>query len=167
MATEDFSAQSLRKRLHYNPDTGIFVWVESNGRRAYKGSVAGSAGSRGYISISIDGHKYKAHRLAWLYTHGAWPKDCIDHINGNTSDNRIVNLRDVDRTTNQQNIRRAKINNIASGFLGVKRMQNTSRWYATIKLHGKSIYLGSHATPEEAHHAYLKAKRKLHQGCTI
>jgi len=56
--------------------------------------MAGSVHSTGYVRIGVDGGKYTAHCLAWLYTHGVWPSDQIDHINGNRSDNRIANLRE-------------------------------------------------------------------------
>ena len=56
--------------------------------------MAGSVHSTGYVRIGIDGRKYTSHRLAWLYVHGVWPSDQIDHINRNRSDNRIANLRE-------------------------------------------------------------------------
>ncbi len=46
---------------------------------------------------------YKAHRLAWFYVHGVWPKEQIDHINGDKADNCIANLRLADFSKNQAN----------------------------------------------------------------
>lgn len=167
MATQNLTAERLRAALQYDPETGTLVWRESNGRRAYKGAAAGGKCPKGYITISLDGGRYKAHRLAWLHVHGIWPEGQIDHINGAPGDNRIANLRDVDVSTNQQNLRRARSNNRQSGLLGVRKMSKTTRWWATISVNGGRIYLGSYATPDEAHQAYLTAKRKLHKGCTI
>jgi hypothetical protein len=82
------TVQQLKKRLHYDPETGIFTWL--NGQR--KGQPAGSKNGRGYLEIrpSVDGSRkrYKAHRLAWLYIFGQWSSE-IDHINGDPLDNRI------------------------------------------------------------------------------
>jgi hypothetical protein len=116
------------------------------------------------MEISVDRHKILVHRLAWMYVYGKWPRNDIDHINGNPLDNRIENLRDVTELGNNQNLRRPKKGNI-SGFLGVA--PNHSRWLAKITVSGKQIYLGTYNTPEEAHQAYLAAKRVLHSTCTI
>ena len=113
----------------------------------------------------IDEREYSAHRLAWLYVHGAWPTGQIDHINGDRGDNRISNLRDVTPALNTQNQRRAARSNKSSGLLGVTA--NRGRWLAQISIGGKSRNLGRYATPEEAHAVYVAAKRVLHAGCTL
>jgi hypothetical protein len=51
------------------------------------------------------------------------------------------------------------------GFLGVTRSRK--RWKAHIKVGDKVLHIGTYDTPEEAHAAYLAAKRVLHIGCTI
>jgi hypothetical protein len=104
------------------------------------------------------------HRAAWLYVHGKWPNGQIDHINGDRSDNRISNLRDVSHSVNQQNVHRPRRDN-ASGFLGVTRQKNL--WTSQVTVSGKTLHLGLFKTPEEAASAYLEAKRKHHTGCTI
>jgi hypothetical protein len=87
------TAERLRERLRYDAETGAFTRrVGSSNARA--GDMAGSVHSTGYVRISIDGGKYTAHHLAWLYVHGVWPSDQIEHINGKRSDNRIANLRE-------------------------------------------------------------------------
>jgi hypothetical protein len=118
----------------------------------------------GYQLVCVDGHKYPAHRLAWLIAHGVWPDGQIDHINGNRADNRLENLRDVPRAINAQNQRRAPKNS-ASGFLGVSRHNN--RWRARITIDKRTVRLGTFDTPHQAYAAYLSAKRQLHDGCTI
>jgi len=52
----------------------------------------------GYIIIKINRKDYQAHRLAWLYEYGNFPKQTIDHINRIKTDNRICNLRDVSQS---------------------------------------------------------------------
>lgn len=102
------------------------------------------------------------HRLAWLYVHGEWPTEQIDHINQNPVDNRIANLRPADKSQNVQNIDAAYG---SSGYRGVSfdsRCGDGNSWRARIMVDGKSHSLGYYATAEEAHDAYLAAKRELH-----
>ena len=157
--------EKLRKMLDYTADTGIFTWKIRPSKAVKAGNVAGCVEKRiGYITIGIAGHVYKAHRLAWFYTYGQWPKGLIDHINGNKADNRINNLRDVFADGNSQNVRKPNRRN-KSGFMGVIWFQN--KWRASMSVNGKSKWLGDYATPEEAHQVYLEAKRKYHAACTI
>lgn len=98
MLTQD----RLRELLHYDPDTGVFTNIKPR-HRVKVGDIAGSNSGKGYLQIQIDQKRYSAHRLAWLYTYGRFPEEFIDHINGNPSDNRIVNLREVTQRENLQN----------------------------------------------------------------
>lgn len=84
--------------LNYNPISGLFYWKckDKLGSHVIIGNVAGGLDEKGYIRIRIDGKKYRAHRLAWLYTFGVWPTLQIDHINRVRDDNRICNLREAD-----------------------------------------------------------------------
>jgi len=135
---------------------------------AKEGDEAGSLKDDGYVVIYVLGKPYKAHRLAWLYVNGEFPAGEIDHIDGNKMNNAIINLRDVSREINQQNRRHAKAGNPA-GFLGVTVDQKTGKYLARITKTGAktSTSLGRFDTPEEAHAAYVAAKRVLHEGCTI
>jgi len=99
-----------------------------------------------------------------MHYYGELPPKYIDHINGVRDDNRITNLRAVTAAGNAENRRRAQ-KNTASGFLGVAR--NGNNWQAYIRVNKKPTYLGTFKTPEEAHQAYLAAKRKLHATCTL
>jgi HNH endonuclease len=163
MAKADLTAARLRELLNYNPDTGRFVWLVTKARQANAGDAAGSP-NHGYIAIGCDGDLRFAHRLAWLYMHGVWPTGRIDHINGDKTDNRICNLREVSHSVNLQNQRRAMKNN-KLGLLGVRAYAGKFR--AQIKANGQNIHLGYYLTPEAAHSAYIEAKRRLHTGCTL
>src|SRR3990167_3120706 len=106
------SQQRLKELLSYNPNTGEFTRLVATGIHGCNkaGVVVGCLSdhpTQGYILIRVnnDGILYRAHRLAWLYVYGFWPPADIDHINGNRSDNRIVNLRSVTRSQNLQNMR--------------------------------------------------------------
>lgn len=172
------SPDRVKELVSYDPDTGSLCWrqrpesafgsvrVARIWNTKYAGAEAGQVGSRGYREVWLDGRIYKAHRLAWLCATGDWPSGDIDHVNGNRADNRLCNLRDVSRSVNSQNQRRAKLSNI-SGLLGVSFRKRTGRYLSQIMADGQCKYLGSFATPELAHAAYLEAKRKLHEGCTL
>lgn len=145
----------LKEVLHYNPLTGIFTWRVSRSK-AKAGNPAGSIENTGYLSIGIDGARYGAHRLAWLYEYGTMPEQEIDHINRLRTDNRIENLRESTVAENIYNRGVSRRN--TSGYKGVTRSLN--RWMAMIKVAGKSMYLGTFTTRQEAAQAYNKAARQ-------
>jgi hypothetical protein len=156
--------ERLRELVRYCPETGIFTHLESN-RRKKAGMQAGSLRRDGYVYIMIGGHRALAHRFAWLYMTGEWPVADIDHIDGNKSNNSFNNLRDVSRSVNVQNQNRAKRTS-KTGYLGV-RYHGPNKFVAAISLNGKSTYLGVFSDALNAHNAYLKAKREMHEGCVI
>lgn len=108
-----------------------------------------------------------AHRLAWMHFYQEDPPKLIDHINGEKTNNRIKNLRAGDKVLNAQNQRRAQANNKSSGLLGVAFIRHVRKFAAYIDKGGQRKYLGWFDDKSEAHAAYLKAKRELHEGCTI
>lgn len=156
--------ERLLEVLRYEPDTGLFYRKVSTTNNVKVGDIAGTSDNNGYIGISIDGSKYKAHRLAWFYTQGQWPSGIIDHINRIKFDNRIANLRDVADNVNSQN-QGLPHKDSKTGFLGVTF--GRGRYIAQIMINGKVKRLGGYRTPEEAHEAYLEAKRKYHPGNTL
>ena len=166
MAKADITAERLRALVSYDPKTGLFTRLVTTHSRSKAGSIAGCLDkSTGYIRFNLDGFLYYAHRLAWLYVHGAFPKHHIDHINGKRADNRMRNLRDVPLHVNSQNRKRANRGN-STGLLGVTKNSRTS-WSATIQALGVSKNLGSFDSPAKAYAAYLQAKREMHAGCTL
>ena len=151
--------QTLLEKYSYDPATGMFtrIRVPSRGRKrkAYEKPI-GCDRPLGYKAIMISGATYLAHRLAFFYVHQRWPIGDIDHINGDTSDNRIANLREVDRSTNQHNrVIPNKTNK--TGFLGVYR-QATGKYAALLQVRKEKIYFGGFDKPEDAQKAYLEAK---------
>ncbi len=147
----------LMELLQYNEETGIFYRRDS-------GRIAGTKRPDGRINICVDCRLYRAHRLAWLWTNGEMPKGDIDHIDGNPQNNRISNLRDVSRSVNMQNQRRARSDS-KTGLLGVQ--VHGKRFRAEIATPNGRVGLGTFNTPQEAHSVYLLAKRQLHDGCSI
>lgn len=157
------SAERARELFAYDPETGRLIWRVSKGR-AKPGDPAGCPQKGGYLRMRVDQKHYWAHRVVWLHTKGDWPTHFLDHINGDPSDNRVENLREVSRKTNQENQRKPHSNS-STGLLGVVPINGKFR--AAISLQGVRTCLGVFTTPEEAHKAYLTAKRELHAGCTI
>lgn len=156
----------LKELLHYDPDTGVFTWRVNVGSRAKAGAPAGTkCESLGYYFIRIDNQRRPAHRLAFLYMEGALPVKFVDHINGDGFDNRWTNLRHATPEMNSENQRAARGDNKSTRLLGA--YPNGKRYCAKITVKGKVLCLGTYDTPEEAHQAYLTAKRELHAGCTI
>jgi AP2 domain. len=153
--------ERLKELLEYNPLTGEFSYRQRGYNNSTKpGQRAGVSDGQGYLRIKLDGLRYRSHRLAWLYVHGEWPAQDIDHINGVRSDNRIANLRDVPRQANLQNAHNRKPGR--AGLAGVT--PRNGKFVAQILIGGKCRYLGRFSTAEMAHEAYLVAKRKYHDG---
>jgi hypothetical protein len=144
----------VARRLAYDPSTGRMTWL--TGQDA--GKPAGSRHPRnGSLYFSIEGVRYLAHRIAWLLHTGKDPYPLvIDHRNGDPSDNSAGNLRATSQAVNVINTR-------ARGRWpkGVYRARSGS-FVAQTKLRGVVHYLGTYATPEQAHAAYREGVAKLH-----
>lgn len=149
MFTQDY----LKTIFDYELETGQLIWryrenVPKQWNTRYAGKVAGCLNEFGYMSVTVNGSYQLVHRLIWLYVHGKWPGEELDHVNGDKADNRIVNLREATRSQNMANLE-------APG-LGTWRRGN--RYRAQITVNGSKIYLGWFSTEEEANQAYLEAK---------
>ncbi len=154
----ELTQDRIKEVMHYDPETGEFSWLKSSGTMK-KGSRAGADHHEGYRKIKLNRITYQAHRLAWLYVHGCWPREHVDHINGDKGDNRICNLREATMAQNKQNSHRPNSNN-KIGLLGVSK--SGERFHAKITKFAKCIHIGSFDTAEQAHEAYLSAKRQMH-----
>lgn len=138
------NAERLRQLLDYDPETGHLTWRETRGPKA-KGSRAGSHCNKGYLVAGIEGRVYKAHRLAWLWMTGEWPKAQVDHRNTVKDDNRWDNLREA---TNLQNCNN-RIHPNRTGFKGVSRQPN-GRYVGKCNVGHKRYQKGGFATAKEA-----------------
>ena len=146
--------KELKEKLNYNKDTGIFTWKYNASSRVKIGDKAGSKNKEGYIKICINNKAYSAHRLAWLYEYGNFPKNYTDHINGIKDDNKICNLRDVTPRESAKN-KSIKSTN-TSGHVGVSLYKSSGKWKAQICIKGKQTNLGYFDLIEDA----IKCRKK-------
>ena len=158
------TAARLRELLRYDHRSGVFVRVVALSPKVNVGDAAGSVDDMGYVRIVVDGTRYRGHQLAWLYMTGEWPSNDVDHINGVRADNRWSNLRDVERSVNLQNRRRCNPGNKSSGLLGATWSKHAKKWVSFIRVDGTVRNLGYFHTADEAHAAYVAAKRQFHKG---
>lgn len=165
----------LRKMLKYDCGEGVLTWLERpvetfspsatrtadhvaalwNARHAGKPALC-TKHPNGYLQGRVDGRNFLASRVAWALYHGEWPEQFIDHINGCRSDDRIANLRQVDKIGNGRNQKTNKLN--TSGCMGVRKRR--SRWQARIGVRGKDVNLGYFDTYEEAVAVRKEAERQ-------
>lgn len=156
--------ERLKEFLRYDPSTGSFIWLVSRNSRGGVvkiGATASYINKAGYISIRLDKKSYLAHRLAHLYMTGKWPENDMDRIDSVRTNNAWSNLREATRSENMQNQKKPRSNN-TTGFLGVHFYKERGNYTSKIKVNGKVKHLGYFTTPEEAHGAYIDAKRANH-----
>jgi hypothetical protein len=159
------SIEYLRERLRYEPETGKLFWREHksmpqswNTRWGGKEALA-ALHTKGYLHGVFGGKGLKSHRVIWAIEHGFWPVHQIDHIDGNRSNNRIENLRDVIQSVNMRNAKK-QINN-ASGFVGVRFVKDIKRWQARINIDKKNApHLGYFDNIEDAIAARQEVSQK-------
>ena len=154
------SNERLNELFSYDPETGELRWKINRRGPAKAGQLAGVVDkSRGYIKVSIDNIRYKAHRICYKIATG-WDVGMfeIDHINGVRADNRLSNLRMVNAITNRKNTKR-RVDN-SSGYSGVSFVKRSKKWRAQIKANEKRIHLGCFAKLEDAVAARAAAEVK-------
>jgi len=135
--------------FRYEPGSGLIYRKIKVSTNTCVGQLVGNRQyANGYGMIGFEQKKYSSHRLAWLLHNGEWPKQQIDHINGNRIDNRIVNLRDVNCAENNRNRPIAKNNN--SGHVGVSWDKDKNKWKAYIDIAGKTKTLGAYKLLSDA-----------------
>lgn len=145
----------LKEALDYNPSSGVFTAKTSGGGRI-AGSVAGGKSTDGYTSISVNGIRYRAARLAWLWMTGEHPSGDVDHIDGNRRNDAWNNLRAATRRQNMANTK-AK-----SGLKGACWVPSKAKWKAQIRIGGKNKHIGYFETAELANDAYREAAIEAH-----
>lgn len=158
MKTHEITAALVREFLNYDPDTGALCWKPRNAKHfasdgdhkrwntKYAGKPAFRAkAAKGYLGGKMFGTKHVAHRIAWLHYYGEWPKQQIDHLDHNKTNNCIANLRDVNTSQNARNRRKN-----GDRVSGVRYQPKTQNWRATLRTQRNFVHLGCFATKDEA-----------------
>lgn len=155
------SPEVLRQLFHYDPETGKLFWkerpreyfVSDKGYACWNGKNAGkeaftTVGSSGYHEGRIFGMLERSHRVIIAIHEGRWPAEEVDHINGDRTDNRILNLRVATRSENASNVRRRSDN--TSGHMGITYWPTRDKWNARITVRGKTHSLGYYSNKSDA-----------------
>ena len=143
---------------------GVLYWKSRNAKTKYLvGTKAGYVHKllSGYevVFIRIQNISFREHRLIYLMHHGYLP-DSIDHIDGNSLNNRIENLRPANVIENQQNAKLRTDN--TSGVKGVYWSKQHGKWKAQIKVAKRQKYLGLFDELEFAELVVSEARNKYH-----
>lgn len=148
----------VRALFNYRSSGKLIRRVKTSNRTKV-GEEAGGLHERGYRRVSIDGTRFRLHRLIFLWHHGYLP-EYIDHKDGDTTNNRIENLRECSSAQNQWNARIGKNN--TSGVKGVCWHKSYNKWMATLGVNGKTVFIGYFEFINEAERAIIKERRRLH-----
>lgn len=167
------SQEYLKQAFDYDPETGLCTWRmrPPHHFRTPKGYKVGNKQTAGkpcgwritmksgvtYLRVCVAGEQYLLHRLIWKWVTGEEPTNEVDHWCGDGTNNRWENLR---QATHQQNQCNMKTQTETKAPRGV--YQHFNRWVAAVNAEGKKHYLGTFATAEEAHQAYIEASERLH-----
>lgn len=135
----------LLELLNYDPTTGVFTRKVALSSKTKVGDTAGNL-NKGYVELSVDGHVYRAHALAWFYVHGKWPATELDHADLNRANNSINNLREATHSQNGGNSPMRRNNSV--GFKGVTRYGK--KFKAAVMVNRKRLHIGVFLTPQEA-----------------
>jgi len=141
----------IRTNLRYNAEIGVL-------ERLFRGckwrEVTQKANSEGYARVRILSKPYYYHRICWLLVHGSIAGGLdIDHIDGDTLNNKLTNLRLVTHRENSQNMKCHRNGKL----VGCRWHKRNKKWQARIQINGKPKHLGYYDTEQEAHAAYNSA----------
>jgi hypothetical protein len=161
MTDKILTQERLRFLLDYNPNTGVLTWRAKPSRGIKVGRQAGTPTSEGYLALQINKKKMFAHRAIWLYVHGVWPPEEIDHINHVRNDNRLCNLRLANRLENSHNTQKHVKN--MSGHKGVSWHNRNQKWQVQLQANHKTFYVGQFAQLADAVQARAIAEIFLHK----
>lgn len=176
MKEEIVTVDLLHKLLVYDEDNGLLYWryrpiymfegdpsklsgIHAAWNKRMAGKVAlNNESKRGGLTGTIKNMSFHAHRVVWAMHHGRWPEGVIDHIDGNSRNNKIENLRDVKQVINARNCRKSKNN--TSGVNGVWWDKRYKKWCAEIKLNYKKKHLGYFEDIKDAERARVEEEKK-------
>jgi hypothetical protein len=156
----------LKRLFDYQEDGALIRKVAVSGPAGQVGRAIGSVATGGakrpdkkYLITRIAGQHYCVHKLVYLWHHGEWPQQ-IDHINQDSLDNRIENLRMADSCENMQN--RKLFKNNRSGAKGVAWSKRASKWQVYVGINRKIKHVGYFVDLELAELVATEARQKYH-----
>jgi len=158
MADQDITKEILNFLFNYKD--GELYWKFSLSSKSPKGCIAGTKKQDGYKRIGLNKKSYLNHRLIFLMHHGYLPK-VVDHIDGNTLNNNIENLREATHSQNQWNT--AKNTNNTSGYKNVTWNQRKRKWLVNVRVHCMDFHIGYFNDIELADLVAQEARDKYHK----
>lgn len=148
MGKKKLTQERLKELLHYDPDTGVFTWLNIKSCKIKSGAVAGGVcRSSGYRRIGIDGKQYKAARLAFLYINGYLPENLVDHKDRDRLNDKWDNLREASYSCNRVNRTPPKNK---SNITGVRWDKKLCKWVSYITKNGKKTHIGCFENKKDA-----------------
>ncbi len=157
MACKSLTQDYIKSLFTYKD--GNLYWKVARSNCLKIGQIAGSG--KKYKVVNLDSSIKAVHVLIWIYHYGT-PTNKIDHINGNSLDNRIENLRQV--TVSQNGLNRSKQANNTSGYKNVSWFKPKQKWRVRINLMQKEIHIGYFDDIELADLVATEARSKYHKG---
>lgn len=154
----------LEEWFTFDRTQGKLYWRKKPARQIVKNTEAGWVQKHGssHLRWSVNVPEYGRFlrsRVVWKLVTGSDPHSAVDHANGNSMDDRFENLIDGGKSWNNRN----RQVSAQSGLPGAYPTKNKKRWMATIQKKGKTVYLGTWDTAEEASQAYLHARSVFEQ----
>jgi hypothetical protein len=163
--TDNSFLEKLSYMFRFDLEEGHIYWV--NPPKYHKDLIGKEAGNKQpgttgktYWVVQIDGKKYRRGRLLFYCKYGRFPFPCLDHINGNSLDDRISNIREATIIQNAWNHKHRK--RTLKLPMGVRIINKSGNYEARISCNKKQYHLGSYKTPEEAQQVYLKKRKELY-----
>lgn len=166
------NVEYLRECFDHDADAGTLKWKRRplhHFRNAHSmntfnakhaGKTSGSHINNRYLVVPLNGRKYLAHRVIWKLVTGEDPRSLLDHVDANKMNNRFGNLREATKQQNAFNCNRSRAN--ATGYKGVSYDKVRGKFYACIRLNGKTKALGLFDSAQDAHNAYVNAATEPH-----
>jgi len=159
----ELTQDEVLKMFDYQEDGHLVRRLSTSGNGNYAGRVIGTkpdgTRSKRYSQTKLRGQNVSVHKVIYLYHHGIMPEQ-VDHINGNSSDNRIENLRIANAAQNAQN--RSLFSNNKSGCKGVIWHKAIKKWQSYVSFNKQMKHLGYFVDKELAELVAVEARNLYH-----